>query len=133
MARIAWVRAGLDAELALRTAAWLGLDAAAVRTAVGVTRATIMRGARSGGRLGLAASERLLFLLDLRDDVARMLTESGGGSTRAGFDPGGWLGAWLRTAHCALGGIPPITLSDTADGRDLVRALLNAQQSGAYW
>jgi uncharacterized protein (DUF2384 family) len=49
-----------------------------------------------------------------------------------GFEAAKWVAQWLQAPQPALGGKPPKSYLDTADGRDMVRNLLAQMESGAY-
>jgi uncharacterized protein (DUF2384 family) len=49
-----------------------------------------------------------------------------------GFPAAKWVAQWLKQPQPALGGKPPKSYLDTADGRDMVRNLLAQMESGAY-
>lgn len=137
MARIARVRRGVPASVVPRVAAALGLPRATLDAALGLSGAAADRQeqqqVRARGRLGLAASERVLGVVDLIARVRRMWRESGDRAAAPGFDPARWLGAWLDDPNPALGGRRPGALLDTADGRALVGHLLGSMQAGTYW
>ena len=49
-----------------------------------------------------------------------------------GFDAAKWVDAWFDQPQRALGRRRPAELLATAEGRELVSALLTRMQSGAY-
>jgi hypothetical protein len=69
----------------------------------------------------------------LLTQVEQMLAESADPEISRAFDARAWLEDWLVTRHQALGGRAPASMLSTAVGFDLVRRLLLAQQTGAYW
>lgn len=48
------------------------------------------------------------------------------------FNPYRWLGKWIKIPQPALGGVMPIEMLSTQAGRDSVKRLLGAIQSGTY-
>ncbi|MCC7051617.1 MAG: DUF2384 domain-containing protein [Gemmatimonadaceae bacterium] len=129
MVRMTVVREGLPAQIVPALAEALDLSRDELMRQLGLPRATVERKLRTAGALGQAESERLLGVATLVALAGRMVQESG---DPAGFDAGRWTSHWLRTPAPALGGVPPMALMDTADGRAVVHQLLTQMQSGAY-
>jgi hypothetical protein len=83
---------------------------------------------RSGERIGLAPSERVIGLMSLIGRVEAMVARSGATS----LDSAKWLGAWLNSPLPALGGVRPGSYLDTMTGQELLGELIAMTESGAY-
>jgi putative toxin-antitoxin system antitoxin component (TIGR02293 family) len=129
MEHIALVREGVPAAMLPVVASEMAITRDRLYRTIGVPRATMDRKIRSRQRLSPDESERLLGIARLVGQVEEMVRESG--ETDA-FDAARWLAEWLETPLPALGGEPPASLMDTAEGRRIVSDLLSQMQSGAY-
>ena len=69
----------------------------------------------------------------LRDQVDRIVRESGDPERARGFDSAVWLSRWLEAPVPALGGRRPVDYLGSAEGVELVSALLASMQASAYW
>ena len=69
-----------------------------------------------------------MFIADLTKMVEGMIPKGRG----SGFDASRWVKHWLVTPQFALSGRTPIELTASADGRAIVRRLLETMESGAY-
>lgn len=61
--------------------------------------------------------------------VEQIVRESG---DPTGFDARTWVEEWLSQPCPALGGRRPVEYMSTEDGRQVVRQVVEAMQSGAY-
>ena len=95
----------------------------------GIARTTANRKLTNGDTLSQDESERTLGIIRLVGQVQHIVSQSGEAD---GFDAARWTAEWLEEASAALGGRKPGEFMDTADGRDLVFALVAQMQSGAY-
>jgi len=82
-----------------------------------------------GKALMVKRRERIAAFAELRDQVQRMVSESG---DPTGFDVDIWLTRWLAKPIGALNGATPNSYLDTLEGRALVTKLLAQMGSGAY-
>ena len=127
--RVAMVRDGVPADMLTRLAATMEIPKEQLYDTLGVSRATVDRKIKQGGKLSTAESERALGLARLVGQVERMVRESG---NPTGFDPAHWLAEWLERPNPALGGLQPGSLMDTTEGTALVATLVAQMQSGGY-
>jgi uncharacterized protein (DUF2384 family) len=74
-------------------------------------------------------SERIIGLTRIVGQLEALIQESG---NPEGFDAAAWMSCWLNDPVPALGGMRPIDLMDTVEGRVLVSRTLAKLQSGAY-
>jgi putative toxin-antitoxin system antitoxin component (TIGR02293 family) len=74
-------------------------------------------------------SERIIGLARIIGQLEALIQESG---NPEGFDATAWMSRWLNDPVPALGGMRPIDLMDTVEGRSLVSTTLAKLQSGAY-
>ena len=74
-------------------------------------------------------SERIIGLARIVGQLETLIQESG---DPEGFDAAAWMSRWLNDPVPALGGMRPIDLMDTVEGRSLVSTTLAKLQSGAY-
>jgi putative toxin-antitoxin system antitoxin component (TIGR02293 family) len=74
-------------------------------------------------------SERIIGLARMIGQLEALIEESG---NPEGFDAAAWMSCWLNDPLPALGGMRPIDLMDTEEGRALVSATLAKLRSGAY-
>lgn len=121
------VRAGLPVEILDRLAETLDSSKSTLVRLLDLSRPS-SRG-KPSARFSAAESERILSVIDLIDQVDRMVRTSG---DPEGFDAGAWLGQWLSTPNPALAGASPAEYLDTSYGRKMVKNLLAAMQSGAF-
>ena len=132
MDRIAMIRIGIPTSLVTTLAAALGLTKGQIAAGLGIPVSSVTRKLRARATLSAAESERVFGLVELIVTVegwADTISASG----PQGFRASRWLGTWLATPAPALGGLEPLSLLDTADGRGLVAELLGSQEVGAYW
>ena len=127
--RVAMVRDGVAADMLTRLAATMEIPKEQLYDTLGVSRATVDRKIKQGGKLSTAESERALGLARLVGQVERMVRESG---NPTGFDPAHWVAEWLERPNPALGGLQPGSLMDTTEGTALVATLVAQMQSGGY-
>ncbi len=129
LARIQLVREGVAAQAVASLADVLDMSRESLVRSLGLARATVERKLRSGGRLGVAESERVLGVTMLISQIEQIVNESGNAQ---GFDAAAWVSQWIESPVPALDGRKPIELMDTAEGRAIVSGLLARMQSGAY-
>ncbi len=129
--RIAIVRAGVPASIIELLSDMLLLPKQQLIEGLGLARATVNRQLKTDARLTAPASERVVGLARIMSNVQHSL--AGSDAEAAGFLVGPWLGTWLVTPNPALGGLQPLSLFDTADGRTLVADLLGSMEAGTYW
>jgi len=128
--RIAVVREGFPEHLLSRVADALGWNTRTLRDCIRKEVRRGRRGASGVQRLGTWESERLLRLVDMIDDVERMVASA---DNIDGFVSSVWLGQWLVRSCPALGGERPAEyLVDTLEGIALLRQLISQMESGAY-
>ncbi len=132
MSRIEIVRNGVPATVLPELVAALHLPKEQIVRGIGIPMATSNRRLRSRESFNPSESERIVGLVQLLARVDRW-AHARGDALEDGFDPEAWLGEWLTTPNRALGGHPPLSLLDTADGRALVGAVLESMETGAYW
>ncbi len=127
--RIQLVREGVAAQAVASLADVLDMSRDSLVRSLGLARATVERKLRSGGRLGVAESERVLGVTLLISQIQQIVSESGNADE---FDAAAWVSQWIESPVPALGGRTPIEFMDTAEGRAIVSGLLARMQSGAY-
>lgn len=127
--RMELVRAGLPAQAVVSLAEALDMSRERLTRELDIPRTTVTRKLKTGGRLGVAESERVLGVARLIGQVQQIVEESG---DPEGFDAARWVAEWLERPLPALDGRPPIEFMDTAEGRDVVFGLVARMQSGAY-
>jgi putative toxin-antitoxin system antitoxin component (TIGR02293 family) len=74
-------------------------------------------------------SERIIGFARIVGQLEALIQESG---DPEGFDAAAWMSRWLNDPLPALGGMRPVDLMDTEEGRTLVSTTLAKLQSGAY-
>ena len=131
--RIALVRAGVPAAQLPALVEALALPTASVLDALQIARTSLARRITQQSVLAPDESERVVGLLALIGQVARMLQDSGVDESLAVPQAARWLGAWLAAPNNALGGETPLSYLDTGEGRNLVSRLLGAMEAGTYW
>lgn len=129
MERIRRIRRGLHAGSVLRLATAMGRSKASVADMMGLAVSTVDRKALKGERLSPDQSERVMGLVKLIGQVQAMVRESG---DPTGFDAAKWFSGWLDTPLPAIGGKPPSSLMNTAEGRQMISRLLEAMRIGTY-
>ncbi|MGI9090017.1 MAG: antitoxin Xre-like helix-turn-helix domain-containing protein [Gemmatimonadaceae bacterium] len=129
MERIQLVKEGAPAELVTVIADSMGMPKEQLYKTVGVKRATVDRKLRNHTRLSANESERFVGIAQLVGQVELIVRESG---ATDGFNAARWVAGWLKRPLPALGGEPPATFMDTAEGRGLVADLVAQMQTGAY-
>lgn len=127
--RVSIVKNGLPADVLPTIAQDLGYSREKLYRTIGVARATVERKVRENKQLTAEESERILGIVQLVGQVARMVAESG---TTEGFDAARWVAGWLDQPLSALGGRRPGEFMDTAEGRTIVSTLVSQMQSAAY-
>ncbi len=132
MDRIAIVRRGIPATAVTVLVDALSLSKEQLAAGIAIPVPTLNRKLRAHTTLSATESERVAGLMQLMSTVEQW-TAALGSSVPAGFVPMTWLGRWLTTPNPALGGVLPLNLLDTADGRALVGSVLGSLESGAYW
>jgi len=85
--------------------------------------------AKQDHTLSLNESERVIGLARLARQLEAMIQESG---NPEGFDAAALIFRWINNPVPALGGMRPIDLMETVEGRVLVSMTLAKLQSGAY-
>ncbi|MBK5913111.1 antitoxin Xre/MbcA/ParS toxin-binding domain-containing protein [Rhodocyclus purpureus] len=93
------------------------------------SRSTLNNKIRAGLPLDTADSELMLAVMDMIEQVQKMVERSGDAT---GFDAAKWLATWIDTPNPALDGLPPSDYLDTHEGIQIVRRLLAQIESGAY-
>jgi putative toxin-antitoxin system antitoxin component (TIGR02293 family) len=131
--RIAMVRSGVPAAHLPALVAALDLPTSSVLDAIQIARTSLARRIAQHAVLAPDESERVVGLLALIGQVARMLQDSGVNESQSATQAARWLGAWLAASNNALGGETPLSYLDTAEGRNLVSRLLGAMEAGTYW
>lgn len=127
--RITMVKEGLSAGYLDKLAKSLNITKDRLLPTLGIAQATVSRKVREGKPLSTEDSERALGMARLIGQVEAMVQQSG---DPTGFDAAKWLARWLEEPLPALGGRPPSSLMDTAEGQAMVSNLLARMQSGAY-
>lgn len=121
------IRTGLHAEVVDRLAEAVDMPKAVLVRLLDLSKPRSH--GKSATRYSAPESERILSVIELIDQVDRMVRTSG---NPAEFHAGAWLGKWLSAPHPALAGASPAEYLDTSPGRTMVKHLLAAMQSGAY-
>lgn len=93
---------------------------------VGISLSTVNRKIRSGSRLRLFESDRVMFLAQLIGQIDCIACAS---ADRCKVDPGSLIMDWLAEPHAALNGHPPSDYFDTGIGRRLISDLLQKLDS----
>lgn len=127
--RIVRLREGLPAAYLVALADDMGWTKEHAIKVLNLSRSTLNSKLRAGRPLDTADSERLLALMDMIEQVRRMVERSG---DPTGFDAARWLAVWIDAPNAALGGLPPSDYLDTHEGAQVVRRLLAQMESGAY-
>ena len=127
--RIGIVKEGLPARLLTTLADDMHVPRERLYAWLGIARATANRKVKDDQLLSQDESERALGIARLVGQVETVVAESG---VVQDFDVARWTADWLDEPNAALGGKPPGTFMDTADGRSLVSGLVAQMQSGAY-
>lgn len=127
--RITLIRQGLPASEAKAILDDLSLGQDMGLRALGLSVATVNKKAKTGDRLSVDESERVIGFARLVGQVEAMIAESGDGSS---FDSHLWLGRWLMEPLPALGHRRPADLVDTMAGQALVSTALAQMLSSAY-
>jgi len=127
--RIRLIRAGLFAAEAKAMLGRFDLPIGQVLVALSIPVATFNRKVARGEHLAPDESERLLGLVEMIDQVQRMVEESG---DPTGFDAANWLSRWLSEPVPALGSTRPLDWMDTMEGQRVVRQILARMQTGSY-
>lgn len=127
--RIALIRRGVPASEAKAILDELSLGQDLGLRALGLSVATVNKKAKTGERLSVDESERVIGFARLVGQVEAMIADSGDGSS---FDSRLWMGRWLMEPLPALGHRRPVDLVDTMAGQALVSTALSQMQSGAY-
>jgi len=96
---------------------------------LGVPKATYTKKVRERTNFTGAPGYSVVGLADLVNFAEDMLV---GSDVPKDFNVEAWVGDWLQVQQPALGGKAPAELMATPSGRDTVRRLLGAIQSGAY-
>lgn len=127
--RIEMLRAGFPADIVTELASSMRWSRDHTLAVMRVKRSTAMRKIKAKARLATDESERILSVIDLIEQVQRMVERSGDPS---GFDAAAWVAHWLETDNPSLGGKRPADYLDTNEGIGIVRRLLAQMESGAY-
>jgi putative toxin-antitoxin system antitoxin component (TIGR02293 family) len=127
--RVETIRRGLPASVIVQTGKAMNLPREQLYTILHFPRATATRKIASKAVLSPEMSERLLGLRKLIGQVEVMVRESGNAE---GFSAAQWVAQWLSEPSPALGGRQLREFMDTAEGREIVSALIARMQSGAY-
>lgn len=99
---------------------------------VNMPKATFTKKMRDQGRISGTPGQSVVGFLDLINQVEDMLAAEEDNPEAKGFDVEKWVGEWIQKPQPALGGIKPAELMDTPSGRESVKRVLGAIQSGAY-
>lgn len=127
--RIEIIKSGVPAGEVAKIAKTIGRPKEHLFKVLGLPRATVDRRARSKQQLSADQGERVLGFSKLVGQVQVTVEQSG---DPAGFDAARWVADWLDRPSPALGGRCPAEYMDTAEGQELVSALIARMQSGAY-
>ena len=127
--RIGLVKQGLPAHMLGTIADDMHVPRERLYQWCGIARTTANRKLNNGDTLSQDESERALGIIRLVGQVQHVVAQSG---EIDGFDAARWTADWLDEPNAALGNRTPGEFMDTADGRDLVFALVAQMQSGAY-
>lgn len=127
--RIEILRTGFPASIVTELANSMRWSREHTLEVVRVKRSTAMRKIKMQARLATDESERILSVIDLIEQVQRMVERSGNPN---GFDAAAWVAQWLESVNPALGGKRPADYLDTNEGIGIIRRLLAQMESGAY-
>lgn len=127
--RIERLRVGFPADIVKELARCMRWSLDHTLTVMGVKRSTVMRKIKANARLATDESERILGVIDLIEQVRRMVERS---DDLREFDVAAWLADWLESDNPSLGGKRPVDYLDTHVGIGIVRRLLAQMESGAY-
>jgi putative toxin-antitoxin system antitoxin component (TIGR02293 family) len=127
--RVETIRRGLPASVIVQTGKAMNLPREQLYTILHFPRATVTRKIASKAVLSSEMSERLLGLRKLIGQVEVMVRESGNSE---GFSAAQWVAQWLNEPSPALDGHKPRDFMDTAEGQEIISALIARMQSGAY-
>lgn len=132
MERVELVQSGIPAKLLTFLSREMAIPKVRLYETIGVARATADRKVLNGQRLDREESEKVLGMARLVGHVEQIIRESGDPERAQDFNAARWVANWLEKPTAALGGRPPGTLMDTAEGRSIVSNLVAQMQSGAY-
>lgn len=127
--RLALIRRGVPASWIRDSEVAMGYSRSSLCALLGIKVSTVNRKLHNHALLSHDESERLMGLQRLLGEVHALLRDCGDGTP---FDAAAWLASWLQRPNQALGGETPAAFMDTAEGREQVGRLINAQRSGAY-
>lgn len=127
--RIELLRTGFRARVITEMAERMGWSREHAIDRLHLKRSTVMRKIKADERLETSESERLLYVMDIIEQVQEMVERSGDASD---FDASRWVADWLETPNPALGGKRPVEYLDTNEGAQIVRRVLAQMESGAY-
>lgn len=127
--RIRALRKGFPAQTVTELANMLGWPRAQLVRYLGLKPSTILRRLRTNAPLDLAASERVLAILDLVNFVDTIVARSGNPEH---FHAARWLSDWLTAPTPAFGATIPAELLDTNEGVRMIRQILAQMETGAY-
>lgn len=127
--RIRLLRQGVPASWVRQAEEATDLGRSTLCALLGLKLSTINRKLNQKLRLSPDESERLMGLQRLIGEVEAVVRDCGDGQ---GFAAGRWLASWLQRPNQALGGDTPAAFLDTAEGREQLGRLIDAQRSGAY-
>lgn len=130
--RIEMLRAGFPADIVTELASSMRWSRDHTLAVTRVKRSTAMRKIKEKARLATDESERILAVIDLIEQVERMIERAGDSGDTGDFDAAAWLADWLESANPSLGGKHPADYLDTNEGIGIVRRLLAQMESGAY-
>jgi len=130
--RMVVIRTGIPATSVNKVAKRFNISQEELMARLGMSKSTISRKAKEGGRLTPEQSERLLGMAKLVGQVEAIIEESGDPETSGEFNAAAWLEDWLSRPNPALGNVLPSTYLDTHEGREVLSRLIAQMQSGAY-
>lgn len=127
--RIGLLRTGFRARVISEMAERMGWSREHAIDRLHLKRSTVMRKIKADERLDTSESERLLYVMDIIEQVQEMIERSGDATD---FDASRWVADLLEAPNSALGGKRPAEYLDTNEGAQIVRRLLAQMESGAY-
>ena len=130
--RVALEEAGVPAPQARDLFTRMQLSDADLYQFIGLSKSTYHRRLGKDGVIDGIPGQAVVGYADLVVFFMQQLSEFGDRLSMKKFDPGKWLGEWLREPNPSLGGVPPAELMRAPSGRVAVTRALGATFSGAY-
>lgn len=127
--RILYAKQGVPAYLVGDLSESMSISKDLLFSTLGLPKSTIDKKIVSQRTLPTDQGERLLGLARLIGQVQVLVQQSG---EPEGFNAAQWVATWIATPSPALGGATPASYMDTSEGQQLVSALIEKMQSGAY-